>query len=92
MAMDYDIMQDLAPDPYAFFSTAAGPDTSDLVGPPGAILDVYTDGSSIAASETGIANTVGAGGGLPSFWKRRDIRYLIVLAIGLWMLNRHMKS
>lgn len=92
MAMDYEVMYDLNPDPYAFFSTAAGPDTSDLVGPPGGVLDVYPDGSPMAADQTGLANAVGSGGGLPALWKRKDVRALGTLVIGVVMLHLHMVS
>ncbi len=93
MSMDYEVMYDLNPNPYAFFSTAAGPDISDLVGQPGSVLDVYPDGSPMASEQSGIANAVGGGvDGLPPFFKRRDVKALIMLGVGLWMLHQHMRS
>ena len=83
--------------PYAFFDTAAGPDTSDIYGPPMNVLDTFLDGSPVAMSEQYLQNqTPGAKGsgtfGLSGLFGRADVRAAITLGIGLFMLHMHMNS
>lgn len=77
-------------DPYTFFSTAAGPDASDIYGPPQSALDLYADGSPVAASETAIANSIGSGGA--PFFARADVHALILLVLGAVMVHLHMEA
>jgi hypothetical protein len=77
-------------DPYLFFSTAAGPDASDVFGPPQGALDLYADGSPVAGSESRIANAIG-GGGAP-FFARPDVHALALLIIGSVMVHLHMEA
>jgi len=90
--LDSQLMQDLYPDPFEFFSTAAGPDMSDLVGPPPDVLDVYPNGTPMASAQSAIANSVGSGPSLGPFWTRTDVKALAVLTLGLFMLHAHMRS
>jgi len=90
-----DLFEATNPDPYNFFSTAAGPDSADLYGPPGNVLDVYGDGTPIAMSESVIANSPGNGmgsGGISGILNRPDVRAFAVLALGLVMLHLHMNA
>lgn len=77
-------------DPYTFFSTAAGPDMSDVYGPPQSALDLYADGSPVAGSETAIANSIGSGGA--PFWARGDVHALALMILGAVMVHLHMES
>lgn len=77
-------------DPYLFFSTAAGPDASDVFGPPQGVLDLYADGSPVAASESAIANSVGSGGA--PFFMRQDVHALALLVLGAVMVHLHMEA
>lgn len=77
-------------DPYTFFSTAAGPDASDVYGPPQSALDLYADGSPVAASESAIANSIGSGGA--SFFMRSDVHALALLVLGAVMVHLHMEN
>lgn len=77
-------------DPYTFFSTAAGPDASDVYGPPQSALDLYADGSPVAGSESAIANNIGSGGG--GFLMRADVHSLILLIAGAVMVHLHMEA
>lgn len=90
---EWGIMGDLAPDPYNFFSTAAGPDPSDLIGPPQNALDVYGDGSPMAAyqAQAGADKAMGGAGG-GSFLGRPDVKAFVLLVIGVFMLHAHMKA
>jgi hypothetical protein len=83
-------MNGLDPNPYAFFSTAAGPDAQDLFGPPQNVLDTYADGSPVAASESAIANSIGSGGA--PFWARADVHALILMVAGAVMIHLHMEA
>lgn len=76
--------------PYTFFSTAAGPDTLDLYGPPQSALDLYADGSPVARSESAIANAVGSGG-VP-FLRRADVHAWVLMVAGAIMIHLHMES
>ena len=90
-----DIFDATSPDPYNFFATAAGPDASDLYGPPGNVLDVYGDGTPVAMSESMVANNPGSGSattGIVGFIMRPDVKAFIVLGLGLVMLHRHMEA
>lgn len=78
-------------DPGLFFSTAAGPDAMDLYGPPQGSLDLYADGTPIAASESAIANSVG-GGGPRGFLSRPDVHGLALLVLGAVMVHLHMEA
>jgi len=77
-------------DPYTFFSTAAGPDASDIYGPPQSVLDVYADGSPVAGSESAIANSIGSGGA--PFLRRPDVHALGLLILGAVMVHLHMEA
>lgn len=77
-------------DPYTFFSTAAGPDASDVYGPPQSALDLYADGSPVAGSESAIANAIGSGGA--HIWQRPDVHALILLVAGAVMVHLHMEA
>lgn len=83
-------MNDGTVNPYLFFSTAAGPDASDIYGPPQSALDLYADGSPVAASESAIANNLGSGGG--PFWMRGDVHALALLVLGAVMVHIHMEA
>ena len=89
---EYDIMSDLNPSPYEFFSTAAGPDMTDLVGPPQGVLDVYADGSPLANEQTQAGANAGTGNGPGSILSSPDLKALAILALGVVMLHLHMKS
>lgn len=85
-------MYDLGnPDPMLFFSTAAGPDAMDLYGPPQGTLDLYSDGTPVAAAQTAIANAVGTGTTAP-FWRRADVHALLLLVAGAAMVHAHMEA
>ena len=77
-------------DAMMFFSTAAGPDAQDLYGPPQGVLDLYADGTPMAAAQTAIANSVGSGGA--PFWARADVHALGLMVIGAAMIHFHMES
>ena len=77
-------------DPYMFFSTAAGPDAADVFGPPQNVLDLYADGSPVAASESRIANSIGSGGA--PFLARPDVHALGMLILGAVMVHLHMDA
>ena len=77
-------------DPYLFFSTAAGPDAADVFGPPQNALDIYADGSPVAASESRIANAIGSGGA--PFLARPDVHALAMLILGAVMVHLHMEA
>ena len=79
-------------DPYLFFSTAAGPDASDLYGPPQGALDLYADGSPIAASQSAIANSIGAGDGSAPWYARADMHALLLMFAGAAMVYLHMEA
>lgn len=92
-----DLFNSTESNPYAFFDTAAGPDTTDLYGPPMSVLDTFLDGSPVAMSEQYLQNqTPGAKGsgtwGLSSLFGRSDVRSALVLGLGLFMLHMHMNS
>ncbi len=77
--------------PNLWFSTAAGPDVSDLVGPPLGVLDVYGDGTPMATSAH--AQAVGnGGGGATAFYMRADVQSFAVLLVGLWMIHRYARA
>lgn len=76
--------------PYLFFSTAAGPDASDIFGPPQSALDLYADGSPVASSESAIANSIGSGG--CPLWMRPDLHALGLLVLGAVMVHLHMEA
>ena len=82
--------------PWAFFDTAAGPDTTDIYGPPMNVLDTFLDGSPVAMSEQYLQNqTPGVGSGsfsLSGLFGRADVRAFITLGLGLAMLHLHMNS
>lgn len=80
----------MSANPMYFFSTAAGPDASDLYGPPQGALDLYSDGTPMAASQTAIANSVGSGGA--PFWARADFHALLLMTVGAVMVHLHMES
>jgi hypothetical protein len=78
-------------DPMLFFSTAAGPDAADLYGPPQSALDLYADGTPMAAAQTAIANSVGGSGGAP-WYARADVHALALCIIGAVMVHYHLES
>lgn len=84
-------MVDMNPNPMYFFSTAAGPDASDLYGPPQSALDLYANGTPIASAQTAIANGIG-NGGRTAFWMRPDVHGLILLVTGAAMVHLHMEA
>jgi hypothetical protein len=69
-----------------FFATAAGPDASEIFGPPGNVLDVYADGSPVAGAEQGIA---GGGGGGGPWYLRHDVHALAMLAVGVFLIHQY---
>jgi len=69
-----------------YFSTAAGPDVSEIYGPPGNVLDVYADGSPIAGAEQQIAQGGGARG---PFWMRQDVHALAALVVGIFLIHQY---
>ena len=77
-------------DPYMFFSTAAGPDALDLYGPPQGALDLYANGTPVAASESAIANAIGDTG-VP-FLRRPDVHSWLLLILGAIMIHLHMEA
>lgn len=77
-------------DPYLFFSTAAGPDASDVYGPPQGTLDLYADGTPVASSESAIANSIGSGGA--PFLMRGDVHALALMILGAVMIHLHMEA
>ena len=77
--------------PALFFSTAAGPDASDIYGPPQGALDLYADGTPMAASASAIANSVEGSGGAP-FFMRADVHALGLLVLGAVMVHLHMEA
>lgn len=77
-------------DPMYFFSTAAGPDAQDLYGPPQGALDLYSDGTPMAAAQSAIANGVGSGGA--PLWARADVHALLLMVVGAAMVHFHMES
>lgn len=79
-----------SPNPYQFFSTAAGPDMLDLYGPPQNTLDMYANGSPVASSEAAIANAIGSGGA--PFWARADVHALALMVLGAVMIHLHMEA
>lgn len=83
-------MYDMNADPMMYFSTAAGPDAMDLYGPPQSTLDIYANGTPMAAAQTAVANSVG--GGSAPFWKRPDVHGLILLVAGAAMVHLHMEA
>lgn len=84
-------MMDFNANPELFFSTAAGPDAQDLYGPPLGVLDLYGDGTPVAAAQTAIANSVGGSGGAP-LWARADVHALLMLVVGAAMVHAHMEA
>lgn len=95
MAIFNDLYEDTGSNPYAFFSTAAGPDTSDLYGPPMNVLDTYLDGTPVAQSEQYLQNAAPSGSGtfgLRGFFARADVKAALVFAAGVTMLHLHMNS
>lgn len=81
--------------PYMFFDTAAGPDTSDIYGPPMNVLDTFLDGSPVAQSEQYLQNTTPTGSGsfgLRGLFGRADVRSGLLFIAGLVMLHLHMNS
>ncbi len=65
-------------DPVAFFGTAAGPNASDLYGPPNGVLDSYVDGTPMAVAQATADSSLPSGGLL----QRRDVHALIAMVIG----------
>jgi hypothetical protein len=93
MREDMNELDFISADPTLFFSTAAGPDAIDLYGPPQGTLDLYADGSPVAAAETAIANGVASqGSGAARFWQRPDVHALLLLVAGAAMVHVHMES
>ena len=76
--------------PNLFFATAAGPDISDLVGPPLGVLDVYGDGTPMAHAAHASGGT--GGGGSTAFYKRADVQSFAALLLGLWMIHRYARG
>ena len=83
---------DFGPNPYAFFGTAAGPDISDLAGPPGDILDTYVDGTPMEYASSALSNRSGGGPVHTSFLHRGDLHALILTVIGAWMIHRYTRA
>ena len=95
MAIYSDLFDDTQSNPYAFFDTAAGPDTSDIYGPPMNVLDTFLDGTPVAQSEQYLQNATPTGGGtfgLRGFFSRGDVKSALVFIAGLTMLHLHMNS
>ena len=78
------------PNPNLYFSTAAGPDVSDLVGPPLGVLDVYGDGTPLARAQAP-SMAHGSGGSTP-FYRRADVQSFAVLLLGAWMIHRYARG
>lgn len=76
--------------PDLFFSTAAGPDVSDIIGPPQGVLDVYADGSPISQAESTISQS--GGGGAFNWWQRGDVHALIIGAIGVALIHAYTQN
>lgn len=72
-----------------YFATAAGPDVSDILGPPDNVLDIYADGSPISMSEQTIA--AGGPGNLP-FFARGDVHALLLLVAGCVMIHLYAEN
>ncbi len=72
-----------------YFSTAAGPDVSEIFGPPGNVLDVYADGSPIAGAEQQIARGSGVTG---PFWRRHDVHALAALVVGIFLIHQYTEN
>jgi hypothetical protein len=78
--------------PLTFFSTAAGPSISDLVGPGAGVLNIFPDGEQIGAAETQLANGTGTGGAGKQWWRRADFHALLALIIGGAMIHAYTKG
>lgn len=90
-----DLFEDTMSNPYAYFDTAAGPDTSDIYGPPMNVLDTFLDGTPVAHSEQYLQNATPQGSGtfgLRGLFARGDVHAALVFALGLTMLHLHMNS
>lgn len=88
---DSAMMSGLAADPDHFFSTAAGPNASDIYGPPQSALDLYANGAPVAAAESATANAMTGGGTCP-VWKRPDVHAAILLIAGAVMIHLHREA
>lgn len=69
-----------------YFSTVAGPNATDLVGPPLSVLDTYADGTPIGAAQQTIANSVGAGRH-SHWWHRGDVHALAFMVGGAALIH-----
>lgn len=81
----------LSANPNLFFSTAAGPNAADIYGPPAEVLDIWSNGIPVSASQEASANnTMGAGSGTCPIWQRRDVHALALIFLGsfaIWLHN-----
>lgn len=75
-----------SPDPMEYFSTAAGPNATDIVGPPLSVLDTYADGTPVGAAQQAVANGVG-GGKHSHWWHRGDVQALGIMVAGAALIH-----
>lgn len=86
------MVPDLSAMPFTYFSTAAGPDSSDLFGPPGSILDTYGDGTPLAVDEAAISGA-GVGGAAPTpFFLRADVVGLVAAVVGGFLVYKYLEA
>lgn len=74
-----------SPDVAQFFATSAGPDVSDLIGPPLSVFDMYGDGTPVDSAQSAVAS----GGGKLAWYQRPDIHGAILLGIGAVMIHMY---
>lgn len=85
----YDGMFDA--DPQEYFDSVAGPLASDVIGPPLNVLDTYTDGSPMAASQEAVASGIG-GGVHRHFWQRGDVQSFAVMVLGAGLIHAYLRA
>lgn len=78
-----------APDPQAWFDSAAGPLASDIIGPPLDVLDTYTDGTPVAEAQQAVANGVG-GGQHKYIWQRGDVQAFAIMVAGAALIHAYL--
>lgn len=87
------MVPDLSAMPLAYFTTAAGPDSQDLYGPPGGLLDVYGDGTPLAQAESVVSHAgTGTGGGGVPWWQRADVVGFAMLVGGSFLVWRYLRA
>lgn len=80
----------LSVNPNLFFSTAAGPNASDIYGPPPDVLDIWANGMPVSAAQENVSNMGGGLIGCP-WYMRRDMHSLLFIGVGAFMIWLHNK-